>query len=124
MSAAQKPPEPPPGADWSHPTYLAFSYLVRQGSVLLAVSSAFPGVAPEAVRAAGPSACLRFGLNLSPRITDFAWNHAELVGTLSFGGKPFTCRVPWAAVVAMKLDGAPSVPSAKPPRGGHLRLVP
>lgn len=90
---------------------------------MLAVSSAFDGVAPLDVRSAGPHLCLRFGRGLTPAIADMAWDDAQLVGTLVFGGVPFTCRIPWAAVVVIKLDGA-TAPTHAPPARPKLSLVP
>jgi hypothetical protein len=123
VSAAAKPPEDPPlGGSWHHPARVGFEALVRLGPVMVAVNSAFPGVAPDHVRAAGEAIPLRLGFGLTPPIPDLGWNDAEVHATLAFGGKLFNCRIPWCAVLAVKLDGAPA-PTPARSRPTHLKLV-
>jgi hypothetical protein len=126
MTAALRPPEEPPvGQNWSVPARIGFESLINQGPVMVAVNASFPDVAPDHVRAFGPAVVLRFGYGLTPTIHDLAWNDVQLTGTLMFGGQPFTCQVPWSAILAIKLDGVqmPTKPACRP-RGGHLKLVP
>ncbi len=121
--SAQRTGPPAPSA-WVNPVRAGFEALLAQGPVMLAVSSAFDGVAPDAQRVAGPHVCLRFGRGLSPAIPDMAWDDVQLVGTLAFGGAPFTCRIPWAAVVAIKLDGAAAPTSPARPKLGLVPRTP
>jgi hypothetical protein len=124
VSAERLPPDPPAVdyAEWHFPARVGFEHLVQQGPVLVAASSMFPGVAPDFVRVQGPSVVLRFGFGLVPAISDLSWDDTSLVGTLAFAGQPFTCRVPWCAVLAVKLEGRASVP-VHPSRATHLKLV-
>lgn len=48
---------------------------------------------------------LRFGHALSPPIPDLAVDETGLSGTLTFGGVPFHCVLPWPAVFAAVQDG-------------------
>lgn len=123
MSAARNgPPSSPPDFDWQHPARIAFTSLIGRGPVLIAVSSAFSGVAPDAVRAVAPHVCLRLGLGLSPSIPDLEWNDSGVIGTLTFSGAPYPCRIPWAAVVAMRLEDGDAPQTTAPRR--RLRSVP
>src|SRR5262249_13623974 len=102
---------------------------------------------------ADPSLVLRFGYTLSPAIADLSVDDTGVSGTLTFGGQPFHCVLPWTAVYAAMVEGeqrgtvwpedvpedvltgggeapsaAPQAPitkeeSAPPKRGGHLKLV-
>ena len=90
---------------------------------------------PEAFRG-GPVA-FRIGYGLTPPIMDLATEDAGVTGTLSFGGEPYRCTLPWVAIYAAKVDGddgsltvwpssAPreDAPASPPPvRRGHLRSV-
>lgn len=125
MTAAQRPPEPPLGAvcnGWLHPARAGFEALVGRGPVLVAVATCFEGVAPARFQAS-PHVTLRFGHHLRPPIRDLSWDDRGIVGTMVFGDEPFTCRVPWLAVVAMQPDfGADSAPSNE--ARNNLKLVP
>jgi stringent starvation protein B len=96
---------------------------------------------------------LRFGYGLSPAIADLRLDDDGLSGTLTFGGVPHHCVLPWASIYAVVSevdqrgmvwpDDVPGVvleqmaqrspapeppasaPSAAPPRRGapHLKLV-
>jgi stringent starvation protein B len=48
---------------------------------------------------------LRFGYELTPAIVDLTLDDAGLGGTLSFGGLPHRCRLPWAAIYAIVGEG-------------------
>jgi len=75
--------------------------LLEEGPVLLHVDARRDGVAvPE--RLAGDSKLvLRFGFNLSPAIADLELDDEAISGTLTFGGVPFFCVLPWPAVYAV-----------------------
>lgn len=80
---------------------------------------------------------LRVGEGLTPPITDLAWDDDGFRCTLSFGGKPHLCLVPWTAVFAILIGGTrhgavwpmdvPEDYHAAPPTGPkpkHLTSVP
>lgn len=48
---------------------------------------------------------LRFGYALTPPIRDLIVDDEGVSGTLTFGGVPFGCFLPWAAVFAAVIDG-------------------
>jgi stringent starvation protein B len=54
---------------------------------------------------ADPSLVLRFGYNLSPAIGDLTIDEEAIAGTLTFGGQPFRCILPWTAVYAAMVEG-------------------
>ena len=48
---------------------------------------------------------LRFGHGLTPPIPDLTVDEHGISATLTFGGSPFRCVLPWAAVYAAVADG-------------------
>jgi len=48
---------------------------------------------------------LRFGHGLTPPIHDLVVDDSGVSGTLTFGGVPFHCVLPWPAIYAAVLDG-------------------
>lgn len=66
--------------------------------------------------------CLDFGLNLPQPINDLRITDDGILATLSFSGSPFSCYVPWIAVLAFRpddMDGKqeyPWVPNMESPR--------
>jgi hypothetical protein len=48
---------------------------------------------------------LRFGFTLSPAIADLSVDDNAIAGTLTFGGQPFHCVLPWTAVYAAMVEG-------------------
>jgi stringent starvation protein B len=54
---------------------------------------------------ADASLVLRFGHNLSPAIIDLTVDDDAISGTLTFGGQPFRCILPWTAVYAAMVEG-------------------
>jgi stringent starvation protein B len=48
---------------------------------------------------------LRFGYRLQPAIIDLAVDDSGISGTLTFGGMPFYCKLPWPAVYAAIVEG-------------------
>ena len=126
--------------------------LMSRGPVLVHVDGRRGDVSVPARFRADPSLVLRFGYNLTPAIADLEVTDELIAGTLTFGGQPFRCVLPWTAVYAAMVEGeqrgtvwpedvpedmvtgageaaAPPVASAvvdEPPakqRGAHLKLV-
>lgn len=83
----------------------------------------------------------RITLNVGPRaVSSLDMTGAAIVFSARFGGRPFQCRVPWGAVLAIfgresgegivfgeveseaDPDDTPP-PEPEPPRGSHLRVV-
>jgi stringent starvation protein B len=54
---------------------------------------------------ADASLVLRFGYNLQPAIADLEISDAGITGTLTFGGNPHLCVLPWTAVYAAMVEG-------------------
>ena len=54
---------------------------------------------------ADASLVLRFGYNLQPAINDLTVDDEAIAGTLTFGGQPFRCVLPWSAVYAAMVEG-------------------
>ena len=79
--------------------------LMEQGPGLIHVDPRRPGVAVPARFAADPGLRLRFGYGLSPAIANLVIDDLQVAGTLSFGGVPFHCVLPWTAVYAVQIDG-------------------
>lgn len=149
--------EPTHALDEDEPLHLpdkrkTLEALLEQGPVLIHVDPRRPGVAVPTRFASDPGLRLRFGYGLSPAIVDLVIDDEHVGGTLSFGGVPFHCVLPWSAIYAVQIDGdskgsvwpddvpdvvlahaaedidsaAPSEPvEPEPPKkkGSHLRLV-
>jgi len=122
--------------------------LLARGPVLVHVDARRADVSVPPRFRADPSLVLRFGYSLSPAIVDLAVDENALCGTLTFGGQPFRCVLPWSAVYAAMVEGEQRgtvwpedvpedvltgggetpVPAAKeeaprPKRQSHLKLV-
>lgn len=52
-----------------------------------------------------PKLVLRFGYGLTPAIVDLLVDDTGISGTLTFGGVPFHCVLPWQAVYAGVVEG-------------------
>lgn len=74
--------------------------LMGQGPILVHLDARHEGVSVPAKFEGDPKLVLRFGYGLSPAIIDLALDDDTLAGTLTFGGVPFHCVVPWGAVYA------------------------
>jgi stringent starvation protein B len=79
--------------------------LLARGPVLVHVDARRSEVAVPARFRADPSLVLRFGYNLSPAIGDLTVDDEAIAGTLTFGGQPFRCILPWTAVYAAMVEG-------------------
>lgn len=100
-----------------------FSELLQDGIVSLHFDPRAPGVQVPARFVGQAQLVLNFSYRY--RLHDFAFSQDVVEATLSFGGQPFFCRVPWYAVFAVTNDGrdkgqvwAQDVP---PEMGGPVR---
>lgn len=83
----------------------AVEALLERGPILLHIDSRQPGVdVPNRLRG-NPRLVLRFGYGLTPSIPDLTVAEDALSGTLTFGGVPYPCNVPWPAVYAVMVEG-------------------
>jgi stringent starvation protein B len=79
--------------------------LLARGPVLVHVDARRAEVSVPARFRADASLVLRFGYTLSPAIADLSVDDAAISGTLTFGGQPFHCVLPWTAVYAAMVEG-------------------
>jgi stringent starvation protein B len=79
--------------------------LLARGPVLVHVDARRAEVSVPARFRADPSLVLRFGYQLSPPISDLTIDEEAIGGTLTFGGQPFRCVLPWTAVYAAMVEG-------------------
>ncbi len=79
--------------------------LLARGPVLVHVDARRADVSVPPRFRADPSLVLRFGYNLSPAIVDLAIDEEAISGTLTFGGNPHRCILPWTAVYAAMVEG-------------------
>ena len=79
--------------------------LLARGPVLVHVDARRAEVAVPPRFRADPSLVLRFGYTLSPAIVDLEVDDNAVSGTLTFGGQPFHCVLPWTAVYAAMVEG-------------------
>ncbi|NVB84045.1 MAG: hypothetical protein HOV81_37060 [Kofleriaceae bacterium] len=79
--------------------------LLTRGPVLVHVDARRSEVSVPARFRADPSLVLRFGYTLSPAIADLNVDDDAISGTLTFGGQPFHCVLPWTAVYAAMVEG-------------------
>jgi stringent starvation protein B len=82
-----------------------FEGLLERGPVLVHVDARRADVTVPPRFRADPSLVLRFGYQLSPAIPDLEIDDTGISGTLTFGGSPFHCVLPWPAVYAAMVDG-------------------
>lgn len=75
--------------------------LLGEGPILVHIDATRDGVSVPAHLSGDSKLVLRFGYNLKPNIPDLHVSHHALSGTLTFGGKPFKCILPWPAVYAV-----------------------
>lgn len=79
--------------------------LLARGAVLVHVDARRAEVSVPPRFRADPSLVLRFGYNLSPAIGELVVDDDAIAGTLTFGGQPFRCILPWTAVYAAMVEG-------------------
>ncbi len=74
--------------------------LLTEGPVLVHIDARVEGVCVPPQFGADPKLVLRFGYGLSPAIVDLEVDEDGIAGTLTFGGVPFYCILPWEALYA------------------------
>jgi stringent starvation protein B len=79
--------------------------LLTRGPVLVHVDARRAEVAVPPRFRTDASLVLRFGYSLTPGIPDLAVDERAISGTLTFGGQPFHCVLPWTAVYAAMVEG-------------------
>ncbi len=79
--------------------------LLSEGPVLIHIDARHPlSQVPE--RFAGdPKLVLRFGYDLTPAIVDLSIDNDGIYGTLTFGGVPFRCVLPWPCIYSVVSEG-------------------
>lgn len=97
--------EPAPQGARLPPKREVVSRLLGDGPILVHIDARRPGVAVPAGLASDPRLVLRFGHGLTPAIVDLEIGEEALTGTLSFGGVPHHCVLPWSAVYAVVSEG-------------------
>jgi stringent starvation protein B len=75
--------------------------LLGDGPILVHLDARRPGVSVPVSLASDARLVLRFGYGLTPAIADLDIGDEALSGTLSFGGVPHRCVLPWPAVYAV-----------------------
>lgn len=103
-----KPPEQvdpsPVLADTDEPTLpdkQAFvSDLLEEGAVLLHIDARREEASVPPSFVGDPKLVLRFGYGLTPEIFDLTVDDSGISGTLTFGGVPHHCVLPWPAIYA------------------------
>jgi stringent starvation protein B len=86
---------------WSAQKRKLVQELMDQGPVLVHVDARADSVeVPDQFRHQA-RLVLRFGYRLSPPIVDLDVGEQAIRGTLTFGGQPFPCAVPWTALYAV-----------------------
>jgi stringent starvation protein B len=86
---------------WSAQKRKLVEQLLEQGPILVHIDARGDSVeVPEQFRSQA-RLVLRFGYRLSPPIVDLEVGEDAIHGTLTFGGQPYTCVVPWSALYAV-----------------------
>lgn len=75
--------------------------LLGDGPILVHLDARRAGVSVPASLASDARLVLRFGYGLTPAIADLDIGDEALSGTLSFGGVPHRCVLPWPSVYAV-----------------------
>jgi stringent starvation protein B len=83
----------------------ALESLLERGPILIHVDSRHQAVDVPLRLRGNPRLVLRFGYGLTPSIPDLAVEMAGISGTLTFGGVPYLCSVPWRAMYAVMVEG-------------------
>lgn len=100
----------------ANPAPFQFHYLEKaarehlaQGSTRFEVDSTMAGVVLPQHLYAQPTVVLELGWKLPVPIVDLALDSDGVRGTLSFGGNPWFCAVPWAAVRAITANDGKTI---------------
>jgi hypothetical protein len=83
----------------------AVEELLERGAVLIHVDARRDDVVVPPRLRGDARLVLRFGYRLAPAIVDLAVDDDGIAGTLTFGGLPFYCKLPWPAVYAAIVEG-------------------
>ena len=75
--------------------------LLNEGAILVHLDARGDDVGVPEQFSGDPKLVLRFGFNLTPAIPDLHVDETGLSGTLTFGGVPHFCQLPWTAVYAV-----------------------
>jgi stringent starvation protein B len=75
---------------------------LQRGIVMIHLDARRPGVAVPPQLAQDPH--LRINLSLRYGIPDLVIDDTHVQATLSFGGRPFQCQLPWSAVFGLSSD--------------------
>ncbi len=79
--------------------------LLSDGPILVHIDARHPlAQVPEQFRE-DPKLVLRFGYELTPAIIDLAIDDDGMFGTLTFGGVPFRCVLPWICIYSVVSEG-------------------
>jgi stringent starvation protein B len=100
---APSPPlddDTPPGADLPEKRAL-IEQLLEEGPVLVHVDARRSDVDVPPQFRGDAKLVLRFGYDLTPAIIDLGMDEHTLSGTLTFGGVPHRCVLPWPALYAV-----------------------
>jgi stringent starvation protein B len=79
--------------------------LLERGPVLIHVDARRDDVIIPARFRGDPKLVLRFGYGLTPAIVDLLVDDTGISGTLTFGGVPFHCVLPWPGIYAAVVEG-------------------
>lgn len=79
--------------------------LLERGPVLVHIDARREDVAVPPRFRGDPKLVLRFGYQLQPAIVDLLVDDTGISGTLTFGGVPFHCVLPWRGVYAAVVEG-------------------
>lgn len=93
-----------------------FDAWIREGLVMTIINTTFPDVRVPAQFVG--QVMLRLNFSLRYNVPDFRWDDGGIVCTLSFGGTPFRCEVPWGAIYVLssrELEQAMVEPRSCPP---------
>ncbi len=105
--------------------YRVFSEMVADQPVLLHLDPRKTGVKVPSSFGTQDRLVLRFGHELMPPCDNFMYNARGVEATLSFGGQPFHCEIPWDAVFILvgSQDGDMKVWSESAPRDLQVEKV-
>ncbi len=83
----------------------AVEALLDRGPVLVHLDARHDGVDVPSHLGSNARLVLRFGYGLTPAITDLTVDDTGIGGTLTFGGVPHHCVIPWPAMYAAMVEG-------------------
>ena len=79
---------------------------MARGSVLVHLDARRPDVVVPPPFRTDPQLVLRIGERLTPPV-ELVLDDEAIAATLTFGGRPSRCRVPWTAVFGAIVEGEP-----------------